>query len=133
MGYTHYWKQEKPFSEEQWSKFLQKVKKIVKTDKATVPLEFSSDPDHLMLNGKEPDDYEDFYIQRRVTDFSFCKTAQRPYDRTVITILALAAKELPGFSWTSDGRQEAYDEAAKALAGHEAAWDKPSKGKKGTA
>lgn len=50
-------------------------------------------------------------IRRENGAWSFCKTAEKPYDRAVVTVLALAERTLPGFSWSSDGGFEAIAQA----------------------
>ena len=96
MGYTRYWRRtEEPLSID----FLADVNKVFKdaarygiairgadgTGKPELELE------RVAFNGNEKDDlcHESFILDNE-TGFNFCKTARKPYDYVVRTVLRLA-------------------------------------------
>ena len=58
----------------------------------------------VCLNGVRPNLHETFYLDRKMEDFGFCKTARKPYDIVVCCFL-LAFKYIfkKDFEYTSDG------------------------------
>ena len=112
MGYTHNWtKQGDYYEEKPFKAFLEDVKLIVKSveiplgdrfgDEGTSPefLEFG-----FSLNGIGDDSHETFSINIDDSDFEFCKTAQKPYDDVVTTILLTAKFHLgDAIKVSSDG------------------------------
>ena len=118
MGYTHYWRMSRPFTDESWKSFVKEVKSIF--SKTDVPLangcgEVETKPvfDHgrMMFNGVEYDSHETCVITKGMTDFSFCKTARKPYDKVVVKVLKAAQKFNPGIALTSDGGPEVFENA----------------------
>ena len=110
MGYTHYWKVRKPFTDEGWTAFVNECKEIF--DKATVPLanglgEKGTKPvieaDKIMFNGVEDDSHETCCIVKGATDFEFCKTSHKPYDAVVVEVLIAAQIHNLSIELTSDG------------------------------
>lgn len=109
-GYTQYWSHE-GFEDDQWKKFTAEVKKIIsaaKRDKIEIAGgDGRGKPQitdtYIMLNGKAPDDYETMRIEKGPEDFGFCKTAEKPYDAVVVSILAAAQKINKTFKPRSDG------------------------------
>lgn len=118
IGYTHYFEKKIAVGVADWEKFVPKVQRIIDFERSKgVLLEVEAcDELSVSLNGIEEDSHETFFLNRQPSDFSFCKTAQKPYDLTVTTILALAEETLPGFSWSSDGGHEAKEQAKENLA-----------------
>ncbi len=80
------------------------------------------DDEMIHFNGVGEDGHETFVVMRaRDSDFSFCKTAQKPYDAIVTAVLCLAYTIAPGvLKISSDGRSEEW---ATGLALAKAAWD----------
>ncbi len=115
MGYTHYWKQAKKATHEEWAAFATAAKAVVKAAREEVELEADIDADGIDVNGVGPESYENMVFGHGPKEFAFCKTAQRPYDVVVVALLALAKRTLPGFSWSSDGGDEAMREGDAAL------------------
>jgi len=120
MGYTHYWEQSKPFTEKQWTRIMDGAKYVIEAagnDRIKLAdglANSGSKPevskDKIWLNGAEDDDYETFCLEREGSGFSFCKTAYRPYDAVVVSILALARAVAPGaISLDSDGGPEVFE------------------------
>jgi len=113
-GYTHYWKHG-GFDDAVWANVVKEAKSIVKkAEKDGIAIaggngkgkpEFSKKA--IVLNGADPDDYETFYLSKAPQDFEFTKTAHRPYDAVVVSILAVAKKANKGFEPSSDGGMSA--------------------------
>lgn len=101
-GYTHHWAVEAEFNDEQWKQILAGAKKIIaaaKRDKIEIvgPLGKGKPdltPVVIALNGAGKDSHESFLLRRRPGDW-FCKTARKPYDKVVVSILALAKNVAP--------------------------------------
>jgi len=115
MGYTHYFKNPKGFSDEQWNAFTKDVKRILKNtdipivgplgEKDTKPI---IDNTKVAFNGLEEDSHETLYITKDKDDFSFCKTAQKPYDKVVVDVLKSARNFQPCIELSSDGDEEVF-------------------------
>ena len=116
MGYTHYWKIRKPFTNEAWTAFTNDVKSLFASTK--IPLAGSlggegttPDVNHkwVRFNGVEEDGCETCQITKSACDFEFCKTRQYPYDSVVIRVLKLARNHNPSIELSSDGGSEVFD------------------------
>jgi len=109
-GYTHYWGHE-GFEDDDWKKLTQAAKQIVskaKKDKVEIAGPNGKGKPEITdkwisLNGKEPEDYETFHLTKAAQDFEFTKTAHRPYDAVVVSIMAAAKKLNKTFKPRSDG------------------------------
>jgi hypothetical protein len=108
MGYTHYVKSA-GVDAELWAKFLGDVRKVVLA--ANVPIQEESDNPNspvlddkeIRFNGVEDAGHETFCLTRHGGDM-FCKTAQKPYDLVVCSILIAAKARFPnGIRVRSDG------------------------------
>jgi len=113
-GYSHYWRPPgKPaFTDEEWKELLAGTKKILaaaRKDKIDVAGPMGKGKPKMTnkliaLNGREPDHFESFMLQRELDDFESCKTGERPYDAVVVSILALANRIAPQLvNLSSDG------------------------------
>lgn len=101
MGYTHYWKTKRAFTEKEWKEFTDGTKKIIKKSNVSIcggsgegmPI---IDDVKVSINGSraEGDDYETFYVTKEPQDFEFCKTARCPYDKVAVACLLLMEKIL---------------------------------------
>lgn len=170
MGYTHYWRQFRPFTKEEWLTITSEAKRICakaqrglysgpEDYKSATQTESHSNCgqigfaektawrtfDHpecpppmqgaaieldnllisdreIVLNGKPPQDYETFALERTPVCpdyqrdavakgegiFNCCKTEYRAYDPVVVSILEVARTVAPdAIVVTSDGNQEA--------------------------
>ena len=105
MGYTHYWRQLRDFSETEWQELTRLTKLITVGARATAlldPDEFNIDNEEIRFNGVRDDAHETFLITKkkrpkadyeeqeaydRQGAFDFCKTAHKPYDRYVVAVL----------------------------------------------
>ena len=111
MGYTHYWRQLRDFTETEWQE-LTRLTKLITTDgrwcdqrKGEVSLsdeEFNIDGEEIRFNGVGEDGHETFLITKKKRAkmdyeeqeaydkqgaFEFCKTAHKPYDKYVVAVL----------------------------------------------
>ena len=101
MGYTHYWRNKKGFTDEQWDEFTRLVNEDI-LRWTNVPLtngissDLNSSPivdsEKVSLNGRGEDGCETLFITKKGCSFDFCKTRRLPYDQTVVDILKLANK-----------------------------------------
>ena len=107
MGYTHYWSNDRSFTAAEWREVQKVARKVIKTAKAQgIALQFESDNsrppfvghDVIRFNGPGDDGHETFYLTRTADEFSFCKTARKPYDAAVVAILQAAAVYCTAFS-----------------------------------
>ena len=124
MGYTHYWRQSRDFTETEWKHIQDFSKKLLKSDDAKKILTSDKkDCDYLRINdhcvvfnGKKELAHETFALERYVpTDdkyhdknrdghFNFCKTAEKPYDLYVVAMLVFANHLAPyALKLSSDG------------------------------
>ena len=113
MGYTHYWTP-KPATNENWLKFINKVKELHKALPQDVKIAggdghgepiFSMSIVKFNGNAKDDGDYETFVLYPNGNKWDFCKTQYRPYDLFVGSVLILAQKML-GYSVNSDGDKD---------------------------
>lgn len=131
MGYTHYLEFKKTYTDDQWTDFVNTAKRLyhalpANTDTAGgcyldqplsicggygngepvigQPTEWSNGEPVVWFNGDEKDgmDHETFCIVKNKKEWSFCKTARKPYDLLVCAIL-LAARDYLGAEVGSDG------------------------------
>lgn len=122
MGYTHYYEAKRSFTDDEWKKIMEFSKKVIGKAKerdikidpcgnATIPVSETA----ISLNGdlEHPDDlgHETFYLPKEKDRWSFCKTARKPYDLVVTTILWYLLEEYPEVMGEtgSDGDMEGND------------------------
>jgi|TARA_E500000318_G_scaffold93118_1_gene92073 hypothetical protein len=103
MGYTHYWRQQRDFTETEWQE-LTRLTKLILADFLKLQLysELNINKEEIRFNGKGDDGHETFLItkkKRAKADyeeqhaydkkgaFNFCKTAHKPYDKYVVAVL----------------------------------------------
>ena len=108
MGYTHYWRMDKPLTIVPVQKAL--IKEVMDESKgllanwegkAGTRAIFSDKK--ISFNGIEGGSHESFVVDfGKQVGFSFCKTAHKPYDLTVCKILLILAIS-DGFNFSSDG------------------------------
>jgi len=105
MGYTHYWRQLRDFTDTEWQELTRLTKLITVGARATAlldPDEFNIDNEEIRFNGVRDDAHETFLITKkkrpkadyeeqeaydRQGAFEFCKTAHKPYDKYVVAVL----------------------------------------------
>lgn len=114
MGYTHYWKTKREFTEEEWNKFTKGTKKIIKKSGVKICNGMGEDepiltPDVVSLNGdaSNGEDCESFIVTKEPQEFEFCKTRREPYDKVVCACLLLMEKILgKDVEVSSDGNRD---------------------------
>lgn len=122
MGYTHYWyKANKLKNPAQWALLASDCRRLVRG--LGIPLADGSGQEgssptieqgKISFNGVGPQRHETFYLSREImSDFNFCKTAQKPYDMAVMCCLVAAKERFPVLEVHSDGKM---DDWAPAIA-----------------
>lgn len=141
MGYTHYWYQKPGLDVETFMGFGVDVEKIVRNCGVELREEFNLKTKpvinelEIRFNGVAGDGHETFFFQRdklgrpdqQGEAFSFCKTAQKPYDVAVCAVL-IAAKAWFGsdIKVSSDGDEQDWEdglELAESLLGYTAGFE----------
>jgi len=121
MGFTHYIKNKKTFSDTEWTLFCDDVKKLL--SEATVPVANAhgtegTNPvicsDYIAFNGVGVESHETAMIEKKSRDFDFCKTNQKPYDSLVVELYKLVRKYDPDVQLSSDGGPGVFDEEFKS-------------------
>ena len=114
-GYSNYWKQSEDFTSSEWSKIVRLAKSAIKTaEKHGIVIRDGwgkgkpkINNNEISINGDAENnlDHETFRITKRLEDdWSFTKTARKPYDAVVATILVGIKKIAPKkFSARADG------------------------------
>ena len=124
MGYTHYWRQPEAVDADKFAAFTKKVAMIIRVaDDAGIPLgdvmgQGSPDLSATMVsfNGFAQFGYESFVLENG-EEFSFCKTAQRPYDAVVTATLICLKKEFGNaYQVSSDGSWDEWIEGRNLYA-----------------
>lgn len=120
MGYTHYFTPKKS-SQEKFNEFVMACKKLHKALPKDIKIcggngdgrpIFRNDLVCFNGDGSKDLDHERFYVEYLNDEWSFCKTASKPYDLLVCACL-IAAKEILNFEVTSDGDFEDWKPAIK--------------------
>lgn len=115
MGYTHYWENFQPLSNEG----VEAIESLLKDHTNLVQREMNENgpavvtSDEILFNGIGADAYETFHVAG--SGWDYCKTYRRPYDVVVVAVLTLLEYFIEGFTWSSDGDHEDLKEG-KALA-----------------
>jgi len=113
MGYTHYWTPAKKCGPK-WKEFCDRFQKMVPHCGATICNglgEPSTKPiiesNYLAFNGDADydEDHETAGFERN-GEWSFCKTAYKPYDTLVVATLMLGYELGVIKEWSSDGEAE---------------------------
>lgn len=139
MGYTHYCRQSKNFTDKEWEAIVIDTKKMfaalpAKTPKAGIPgrggevLQIDDQEGNppvandtsIFFNGcGYPDaDHETFELTKKKPGdgFSFCKTARKPYDLAVQACMLIAVHHAhASISISSDGDADEWLAAVKLL------------------
>lgn len=114
MGYTYYTRQSKPASDEQWTAICSDFAmfRVAALLGKPFPIQRESDDssdvlmddDCILFNGIEEDAHETFELNKEGHGFNCCKTARKPYDTAVVTVLILANHHAPDvWEVSSDG------------------------------
>lgn len=125
MGYTHYWRRKGnslALDHATFAAIVADFNKLVAALPSTsdtasgayrdAPLELDNDstPDEINFNGKDDErdlGHEPFEFPRCQPDeFTFCKTARKPYDLLVCATLIVVKKHAPAVKVSTDGDPE---------------------------
>ena len=109
MGYTHYWRQQRDFTDAEWQELTRLAKLITADGQGILANEYDEenskptiDNEQIRFNGIGKDGHETFLITKkkrakreyeeqeaydRQGAFEFCKTAHKPYDKYVVAVL----------------------------------------------
>ena len=95
MGYTHYWRQQRDFTDTEWQELTRLAKLIIADNEGILSDGFGEggkpevNGEHIWFNGLGEDSHETFCITKKKPeeDFQFCKTARKPYDKYVVAVL----------------------------------------------
>ena len=133
MGYTHYWRQLRDFTDTEWQE-LTRLTKLITADGSSILANGISDKnsrptidnEQICFNGIGDDGHETFritkkkrakadYEEQEAYDkkgaFEFCKTAQKPYDRYVVAVLcAIYRVQRDVMNISSDGNTADWTE-----------------------
>ena len=124
MGYTHYWRQKRDFTDQEWSEIKEKAKDILaafeksggklSADSYQEPpphwVRFNGSPgcEQFILNEHKAEHF--FYGWMTLEEYNengafyFCKTRQLPYDFAVVGVLRAAKRVAPdAITLSSDG------------------------------
>jgi hypothetical protein len=106
MGYTHYFPQQRPFTDSEWQGVLDDSEKAIAfclQDGIELAEEYNSTQpallsfDEIRFNGVDEEGHETFSIERDMNHgFNFCKTARKPYDLAVCLVLLVCNHHAPG-------------------------------------
>lgn len=120
MGYTHYFRQGKNFSN--WANICLDVNKVLTVLKEQgIALE-SNNPSGVMVsdnyinfNGVGDKSHETFLVHKALREsFSFCKTNQKPYDLAVMSALLIMNHHSPDtLHISSDGNMQDWEAAVR--------------------
>ena len=135
MGYTHYWRQLRDFTDTEWQELMRLTKLITASRGRDIILsEFNINNEEIRFNGYGEEGHETFLITKkkrakadyeeqeaydRQGAFEFCKTAHKPYDKYVVAVLCalynMEVKDWPLgdgkiMSISSDGNTEDWTE-----------------------
>ena len=103
MGYTNYWTQTSNFTDKEWLKVLGEFDYMLDIlENIVIETKYIDRDKYIAFNGigKDDLDHETFVINRYKKDneFTFCKTARKPYDIAVWHMLYFIHKETNAFS-----------------------------------
>jgi len=124
MGYTHYWRQKRTFTDDEWHTIRIRAESVI--DEYRDILCYEEDQPNrkpevsqtcIRFNGKQDDGHETFYLPRKREPqpswddspedegtFHFCKTAYKPYDAAVVDLLIEVREVAPdAITLSSDG------------------------------
>tara|TARA_R100001591_G_scaffold31158_1_gene42126 strand:+ start:86 stop:493 length:408 start_codon:yes stop_codon:yes gene_type:complete len=86
MGYTNYWECETDFTDDEWKAICEEAQYMKEIDSSYQENMFRTLDgvdileNEICFNGVADLGCETFYLNRKATDFSFCKTREMPYD-----------------------------------------------------
>jgi len=119
MGYTNYWNHGN-FSDVKWDALCIAAGAILTHSGICAGWDGEGTPeitaDAITFNGTGEDSHETFQITKAASDFTFCKTARKPYDAVTLAVLMCATLILKSFEYHSDGDgEQGHGDAARAI------------------
>ena len=135
MGYTHYFNHNREATQDEWDQLVEGTKALFEALPDGVVIAEEYDKPHLppianaqeiRFNGVDDLGHETFLLEPHAPgNFTFCKTARKPYDLVVCGVLILAHDIAPGLlRIDSDGGIE--DGWGEALEWTRAVFNDPS-------
>lgn len=117
MGYTNYWNNSKKFTQVQWGKVLRDFKETLTFKEFTfINIEIEMiNRTHIIFNGVNENSHETFCLSHNSTDFGFCKTARKPYDKICQALLIIASHYNKHFEYSSDGDETDWEQVNKIM------------------
>jgi uncharacterized protein Usg len=123
MGYTHYFRQQKSLTDQQWQLMKAAATLLTSNRHCAVYIPTSKKQEkeigqYININGVGDEAHESFVIDKNLqpNDFSFCKTARKSYDRYVTAILIVLNTVAPGaYNITSDGYHDEWFDGLQVL------------------
>jgi len=128
MGFSHYWtRPDTAVPAKLWDAFIADVRKIFKEHEDIIAREYDlpdrapiADDTEVRFNGVGSDGHETFHLTRDFEpcqwrkegedQFAFCKTARKPYNEVVTSILSCVTHHLGDiFNVSSDGEDGEED------------------------
>lgn len=113
MGYTNYYRTPNGFTTDEWTKLKGFASILIERCKeqgialagwdGEKDTEIEISDDRISFNGLDEDSHETFSLYKEGSDFSFCKTARKPYDTAVVAMLCAVNHFVEG------GRSEALE------------------------
>ena len=80
MGYTNYWECETDFTDDEWKAVCNEAEYMKSHGVEVVLDSVDSLENEICFNGYGDNGCETFYLNKKATGFSFCKTNEMPYD-----------------------------------------------------
>ena len=109
MGYTHYWDIKKDnLSANAFKKIKKDVDLILVALGDMINFDYNCDNSVIDFNGKFDEAHENFYLQKGINKWSFCKTARKPYDLAVCLALLCLKYHVEDSNVSSDGDNEEW-------------------------
>jgi len=109
MGYTHYFQLHTQPSEKGWANFIKGVRQLLE-QAWDIAIEGEINNEVVVLNGIGEESHETFFFSKVSNEWEFCKTARKPYDKVVTSVLILAKYLFPNMYLRSDGDWEEWIE-----------------------
>lgn len=118
MGYTNYWNNPE-FTDVKWDALCIAAGAILTHSGICSGWDGSGTPEitatEISFNGTGEDSHETFCITKAASEFTFCKTARKPYDAVCLAVLMCAAL-IGKLDYSSDGDgEEGHGDAARAI------------------
>lgn len=114
MGYTHYWRANREFTDKEWHRICQDFRYCLAGMPNGIRIDDQEggpaivDGEKIWFNGAGDEGCETFALLRAPRDFQFCKTRRKPYDLMVQACLLIARHHSTAITVTSDGDNDEW-------------------------